>query len=434
MAAPAYNELTLCELARGIAQKKLTSHAVVESCLERIAARDPAVKAWAHLDADAALATARRADESIPLSALHGIPIGLKDIIDTADMPTCYGSRAFANHHLEQDAACVARLRNAGAVILGKTVTTEFACYAPGATTNPHDPAHTPGGSSSGSAAAVADFHVPLAFGTQTSGSIIRPASFTGVVGYKPSFDAYPVDGIHPVAPSLDTLGVFTRGIEDLALCNDVLATSPALHCDEPKAQRPRKVAVVRAPYWRLATPNMRESFDNLIARIEEDGVACTPFEPNEIDSIVAAQTELMAHESVATLGPIAAQFGDLVNIETHTLVAQGRALDGEFATRLVAARDAARAMMDELFADHDVVIAPGAPGEAPAGLESTGDPIFNRVWTFCRAPCIGVPIGTGDGGLPLGVQFVGRPGADADLVPFALHLNRYHDYVITPP
>jgi Asp-tRNA(Asn)/Glu-tRNA(Gln) amidotransferase A subunit family amidase len=428
MTKRALNEMTLCEMARSIADRTVSSGDLVSACLDRIAAREPVVKAWTFLDADGALAQADRCDEESPRSPLHGIPIGLKDIIDTAEMPTCYGSEVFAAHQLEQDAACVSRLRNAGAVILGKLVTTEFAYYAPGPTTNPHDPAHTPGGSSSGPAAAVADCHVPMALGSQTAGSIIRPASYTGVIGFKPSYGAYPIDGVHPLAPSLDTLGVFTRALEDLALCSNILARSEAHRISEPVALRPQRIAIVRGPYWDEATPAMRGAFTDLVGRIQADGIDCTSLAPTQIQPIIETQIELMARESVATLGPIVAEFDGAISPETRHLVAQGRQVDADadFEQRLAATTRLAQEMLRDIFSAHDLIVTPSAPGEAPAGLESTGDPIFNRAWTFCRVPCIGVPFARGERGLPLGLQFVGNTGDDTRLLHYAMYLRRY--------
>ncbi len=429
----ALNEWTLGELARGISNGTISSTDIIKACLDRIAAREPIVKAWAYIDPEAAIEEANRLDKEPPRSPLHGIPIGVKDIIDTVDMPTSYGSEAFAEHHPERDAACISRLRNAGAVILGKTVTTEFAYFAPGATTNPHDRTHTPGGSSSGSTAAVADFHVPIALGSQTAGSIIRPASYTGVIGYKPSYATYPLDGILPLAPSLDTLGVFTRALADLTLVNNVLAQDNAFHNHEPAARRPHKIAVVRSPDWRQGTSTMRAAFDAFVERIRADGLDCRSVEPPQISPIIEAQIDLMAYESVATLGPIVAEFGAAIRPETRALIERGRQVDADFEQRLAVVKGLADEMLDELFLEHDIILTPSAPGEAPAGLERTGDPIFNRVWTFCGVPCINVPVARGAGSLPLGVQFVGNRGADMDLLAIAIYLHRFNDYEIAP-
>jgi amidase len=434
MTPPALNEWTLGELASGISNGTVSSTALLESCLARIEARDTTVKAWAYVDARAALEQARRLDEERPRSPLHGIPIGVKDIIDTVDMPTTYGSEVFAAHHPDQDAACVSRLRNAGAVILGKTVTTEFAYFAPGATTNPHNPSHTPGGSSSGSAAAVADFQVPIALGSQTAGSIIRPAAFTGVIGYKPSYAAYPLDGVLPVAPSLDTLGFFTRALEDLPLADSVLAQSNVFPASTSTARRPRKVAVVRGREWHRGTAAMHTAFDAFVRRMQSEGLDCKFVEPPQMSQIIAAQTDLMAYESVGTLGPIAAEFGEAIKPETRSLVERGRRIDENFKQLLAVARGLSEEMLDEIFSGHDVVVTPSAAGEAPAGLDATGDPMFNRLWTFCGVPCINVPMARGAENLPVGVQFVGNRETDADLIAVALYLNRFCDYCIAPP
>ncbi|HEX2646947.1 MAG TPA: amidase, partial [Candidatus Dormibacteraeota bacterium] len=221
--------LSARQAAREIAAGRLRAEALVSACLDRIAEREPIVGAWHYLDSEAALATARRADASEPGGPLHGVPIAVKDLIDTVDMPTGYGSAIYEGHRPAVDASCVAIARTAGAVVLGKTVTTEFACFTAGKTANPHNPAHTPGGSSSGSAAAVADLMVPLAFGTQTAGSIIRPAAYCGVVGYKPSFGLIARAGVKPLADSLDTIGMVARNVADAAFFAGIIGGRPAL-------------------------------------------------------------------------------------------------------------------------------------------------------------------------------------------------------------
>src|SRR5579885_2458435 len=245
--------LSARDAARRIAAGTLTAEALMRACLERIQSREATVGAWAHIDPDHALAEARARDQSAQRGPLHGVPIGVKDIMDTADLPTGYGSRAYHGHRPGSDAACVALARAAGAVILGKTVTTEFAAMSPGKTRNPHDPAHTPGGSSSGSAAGVADFMMPLAFGTQTAGSIVRPASFCGVVGYKPSFGLVATAGVKPLAPSLDTIGGFARSVADVALFIAALTDRRDLVPSAPAA-RPR-IGIYHTEPWDHAQP-----------------------------------------------------------------------------------------------------------------------------------------------------------------------------------
>src|SRR5216684_4497285 len=247
--------LSARDAAREIAAGRLSAVALVAACFERIAAREPVVGAWHHLDREAALAAARRCDASAPSGPLHGIPIAVKDLIDTVDMPTGYGSAIYQGHQPAADAACVALARAAGAIVLGKTVTTEFACFTAGKTANPHNPAHTPGGSSSGSAAAVADFMVPLAFGTQTAGSIIRPASYCGIFAYKPTYNGIARAGLKPGADSLDTVGVYGRSVEDCAFFAAALTSRPEL---EAKLERPPRIAVCRTYEWDRVQPEMR--------------------------------------------------------------------------------------------------------------------------------------------------------------------------------
>src|SRR6266481_6781145 len=253
--------LSARDAAREIAAGRLSSETLVAACLDRIATREPVVGAWHHLDRAAALAAARRCDASPPSGPLHGIPIAVKDLIDTSDMPTGYGSAIYEGHRPAADAACVALARASGAIVLGKTVTTEFACFTAGKTANPRNPAHSPGGSSSGSAAAVADGMVPLALGTQTAGSVIRPAAYCGVVGFKPSFGVIPRAGVKPLADSLDTIGVFARSIEDAAFFAGVLSERPALRHLAVPQQAPR-FGLYRTPLWDQAEPATAAALD----------------------------------------------------------------------------------------------------------------------------------------------------------------------------
>src|SRR5438874_13332130 len=259
--------LSVRDAAQEIASGRLTAEALASACLDRIAAREAVVGAGHYLDPDAALAAARRCDASPPRGPLHGVPIGVKDLIDTVDMPTGYGSAIYEGYRPAADAACVALARAAGAIVLGKTVTTEFACFTAGKTANPRNPAHTPGGSSSGSAAAVADGMVPLGFGTQTAGSVIRPASFCGCVGYKPSFGVIPRAGVKPLADSLDTIGVMARSVDDAALCPGVLAGRPALR-DIAMPEAPPRIGIYRTPVWSEAEPSTIAAMDRARAAL----------------------------------------------------------------------------------------------------------------------------------------------------------------------
>jgi Asp-tRNA(Asn)/Glu-tRNA(Gln) amidotransferase A subunit family amidase len=338
--------LTAREAARRIAEDELTAEALVTAYLDRIDARERVVGAWQYLDREAALAAARQRDAEPPRGPLHGIPIAVKDLIDTALMPTAYGSPIYRDHQPAADAACVALACAAGAIVLGKTVTTEFAAFTPGKTANPRNPAHTPGGSSSGSAAAVADGMAPLAFGTQTAGSVIRPAAYCGCVGYKPSFGLISRVGVKPLADSLDTVGILARTIEDAAFLAGVLSERPALRHLAAPAQAPR-FGLYRTPMWDAAEP--------------------------------------------AT----------------------------------AAALDMARAALEAFFGTCDAILVPAAPGEAPAGLGNTGDPVFNRMWTLLGVPCATLPARWAEHGLPTGVQLVGRVRDDARLMACAAFLER---------
>src|SRR5712671_3242695 len=261
--------------AQEIAAGRLTAEALMTACLDRIAAREKVVGAWHFLDPAAALAAARQRDAEAPRGPLHGVPIAVKDLIDTVDMPTAYGSAIYRDHRPDADASCVALARAAGAVVLGKTVTTEFATFTPGKTANPHNPAHTPGGSSSGSAAAVADGMVPLAFGTQTAGSVIRPGAYCGCVAYKPSFGLINRAGVKPLADSLDTIGVFARSIEDAAFFAGVLSERPALRHLAVPQQAPR-FGLYRTPVWEEAEPATVAAIDAARTALERGGAVVT--------------------------------------------------------------------------------------------------------------------------------------------------------------
>src|SRR3954452_1681416 len=263
--------LSAHQAAREIAAGRLRAEALVSACLERIAAREPIVGAWHYLDPEAALDAARRCDRSAPSGPLHGVPIAVKDLIDTADMPTGYGSAIYAGHRPATDAACVALARAAGAIVLGKTVTTEFACFTPGKTANPRHPAHTPGGSSSGSAAAVADAMAPLAFGTQTAGSVIRPAAFCGIVGYKPSFGTIPRAGVKMLCDSLDTVGTMARSVADAAFFAGIVAGRPELR-DIALPEAPPRFGLYRTPMWDEAGPEVATALDHARAALERAG------------------------------------------------------------------------------------------------------------------------------------------------------------------
>ena len=425
--ATGLHHLSLAEAAAGIATGEFTSVELVSACLERIHAREGQIGAWAWIDPDQALAQARNCDRQPATSPIYGVPAGIKDIIDTADMPTCYGSSIYRRHYPGKDAECIRLLRQAGAVIMGKTVTTEFAYYAPGNTANPHNLQHTPGGSSSGSAAAVADFHVPVALGTQTSGSIIRPAGFNGIFGCKPTRNAYSLDGIHPLAPELDTLGTFSRSPADIALVHNVLADRQTSRV--PPAIRPATVALVRSPAWDAAAASLQESVLEFADRLKQAGIDV--YEPDEelLGGLMEVQQAYLARGAAASLGHVTERHPDEVRPQTRELVAEGRRVDEIFNARLQDALARGDRFLSEVFSQADLIITPGAPGEAPAGLHNTGDPMFNRIWTFLQTPCMNLPLTRGAGGLPIGVQLVCNRWEDERLFGYSACLDTFTDY-----
>ena len=409
------NELSAVEMARRIARRELRVETLVRACLDRIEHRELAVGAWAHLDADAALTEARTMDASGLRGPLHGLPLGVKDLIDTIQYPTSYGSPIYTGHRPPWDAACVARARSAGALVLGKTVTTEFATYQPGKTANPHHLACTPGGSSSGSAAAVADVMVPLAYGTQTAGSVIRPAAYCGVVGFKPSFGLIGRAGVKSLAESLDTLGVFARDVVDAALFAGVLAGRDWL---PPASSGAPRIAVCRTAVWDQAEPAAQHVFELAAKELAHCGAPVTDVKlPPAFDALWRAQTEIMAYEASHALSFEAERHAAHLSTPLNALLAQGRAVSPGRYDEHVSLAHQCRERLDEVFGQADVLLTLSAPGEAPEGLAATGDPVFNRIWTLLGMPCIHLPCASGLRGLPLGVQVVGKVGDDRALL-----------------
>jgi len=405
------NELKLADAAWRIESCEITAEALAAACLERIAEREETLRAWAYIDRAKVLEQARALDKSPRRSRLHGVPFGIKDIIDTADLPTEYNSRIYSGHQPKADAACVTLLRRAGCLILGKTVTTEFANNHPPQTRNPHNAAHTPGGSSSGSAAAVADCMVPAALGTQTGGSVIRPAAYCGAFAIKPSFGAINRAGAKFLSEALDTIGIMARAAEDLGLCMQVL-TGRALAAEPSRAPR---IGLCRTPRWSLADPLVQKNLELAAKTLEKAGAKVRDFElPAGSDQLFDRHKVVMAYETARALGWEYFNHGDKLSA---TLKA--RLDEGWQVTRADydAMREHARRMRRELaqaMREVDFLLTPSAPSEAPASLASTGDPVFNRAWTLFGVPCVTVPCGKGAHGLPLAVQLVG--GMDSDM------------------
>jgi Asp-tRNA(Asn)/Glu-tRNA(Gln) amidotransferase A subunit family amidase len=403
--------LSALELARRIEAGALSPRAVVELCAEAVATHESEIGAFAALELDAA----RRRVEQQQLAPLplRGLPVGIKDIFDTADLPTAYGSAIYAGHRPKADAAMVMLIRRAGGLVLGKTVTTEFASLEPAGTRNPRNPAHTPGGSSSGSAAAVAAGMVPLALGSQTGGSVIRPAAFCGVAGFKPSYRLLPTVGMKCFSWSLDTVGLFGASVPDVAFAAATMSGRD-LRVDGRPAQAAPVVALVRTPFWQDASAAMQKAVERAARAAERSGARVKDMElPPIFADAVRAHRIVQGYEAIRALafeydfhrdrmGPLLrAQLDDAATIDADTY---------DNARRIT--RRARRALID-LLPDGEVMLTPSAPGAAPKGLGSTGEPTFNRLWTLLGTPCVNVPGLSDAGGLPLGVQVVARFGRD---------------------
>jgi Asp-tRNA(Asn)/Glu-tRNA(Gln) amidotransferase A subunit family amidase len=418
MAAP--NTLTATEIARQIDSGKLTAEGVVRAHLERIDKRDADVLAWTHLARDAALERARVLDRGPRQGLLHGVPMGVKDIIDSVDQPTGYGSPIYKTHQPLADAATVALAKGAGAILLGKTVTTEFANRHPGQTRNPHNPNHTPGGSSSGSAAAVADYQVMLATGTQTGGSVIRPAAFCGVVGYKPTFGHFPPAGMKANTEWLDTIGAYARSVEDIALFRAALMAIP--HQPIAELDTPPRIAVCFTPHKSELQPEAVTAVQDAAKALAKAGAKVSELElPSPGPELREGQKTLSAFDGPRAAADEARRFYGLLSKSfQQDKIGAGNKLD--YATWVAARKlgERGRAMADALFSDIDVILTPPAKGEAPAGLDHTGDATFNLIWTYLWMPCVTLPFTRGPNGLPVGIQLVGRQHEDQRLLDIA--------------
>ncbi len=401
------------EAARAIAEGRTTSEAVADACLARIAEREETVKAWAFLDPDLALAQARARDAApVPAGPLHGVPVGIKDIFDTTDMPTEMGSPIYAGHRPAADAAAVAILRTAGAVILGKTVTAEFAGTHPGATTNPHDPARTPGGSSQGSAAGVADGMVPVALGTQTGGSVLRPSSYCGIVGFKPSFGTFNRAGIKFAAESLDTIGLHARNLEDVALVRDVL-TGREPGGIAPLERTPR-IGVCRTPLWHLAEPETVAAVEGAAEAIRRAGAVVEEVGlPSGFEALSEARRAINDYERARAMAHEWRTDRERLSPAMQKTVANGLAVPYADYRAALARTERCRRILDGLFENRDALLAPAVNGEAPVGLDYAGDPAFQALWTMLHVPAITLPTHRGPNGMPVGIQLLARRGAD---------------------
>jgi len=409
------NELDAVDALAAIAAGRLSAEALTRACLERVAERDSVVRAFVHLDVQRALTEAQARDRASARGQLHGLPFGVKDIIDTHDMPTCYGSPIHEGYRPSADAACVALAREAGGVILGKTVTTEFALRHPGPTANPRNLAHTPGGSSSGSAAAVADFMVPVAFGTQTGGSIIRPASYCGIVGFKPSFNTINPTGVKPLAGSFDTVGMFARCVDDCALVVGVLAGGEATSLE---AVRPARVGLWRTPAWGHAEASTVRAVDIAAQQLTAHGVVVEEMElPAEFELFLDAQSDVLRFEAARVFAFERTRRADLLSPSSRAELAAGAAIPRQRYLEAQGLLARCRALFATAIARFEVLLSASAPGEAPAGLDDTGEATFNRWGSGLLVPCLNLPGFTGETGLPVGIQLMGALGEDVSLL-----------------
>jgi len=424
--------LGAAEAAEKIRQGLISSENLVTACLSQIERLEERVQAWTFIDRDLVLKQARAADEALqtgrPVGPLHGVPVGIKDIIDTKDMPTEDGTILHQGRRPQHDATLVSKLREAGAVIIGKTVTTELAVFSPGKTRNPHDLDRTPGGSSSGSAAAVAAGMIPLAIGTQTNGSVIRPASFCGVYGYKPTFGLVSRHMVLQQSRPLDQIGVFGRSIEDVALVADAiigfdpqdpdtrLQAGPELHRIQAEAPplEPR-LAFVRSPVWEQAADDAKAAFEELAGAL---GETVEPVDLHEMISEVHELHRLLMEADLARSFEREYLTGkEQLSDILRTMIERGQKVTAVDYNNSISRRGELYPLVEKLFETYDAILTPATIGEAPVGLDSTGSPVFCTIWTYFGMPAISLPLLNGENGMPLGVQLVGARGDDARLL-----------------
>lgn len=403
---------TATTVARAVADGTATAARVADDCIAAIAARDGALRAFVDFDPK----LARKAARAAVAGPLAGVTVGVKDIIDADGWATQCNSPIYAGHRPDRDAAVVGLLRAAGATILGKTVTTEFAFAQPGPTVNPHNPGHTPGGSSSGSAAAVAARLVHVALGTQTGGSVTRPGAYCGVFSLKPSFGLVPREGVKPLSESLDTIGWFGRSVDDLALLLSVFQRTPV-----PDAPKRLRIAVCQQPPWSAATRPMRGALQRAARKLVEAGHVVTPFGHEAmLEPLHEAHNDIMSIDAARSLRLEKLHHADQLSPRLAERIAFGEQVGPDRERRARQLADLARRDFDHLLGGFDAVLAPPSPGEAPKTLASTGDAVFNKLWTLLGVPCVSVPFGTGPNGLPLGIQLIGRRLDDAALLAVA--------------
>ncbi|MBT3305860.1 MAG: amidase [Alphaproteobacteria bacterium] len=400
---------------------------IIARCREKIESRDSEVLAWKALDWDF---VGRQIDElaKLPRDArgpLFGLPVGIKDIFDTADLPTGYGSAIYEGHQPGADAAAVARLRAAGAIILGKTVSTEFAYWKAGPTRNPLDLERTPGGSSSGSVAAVADGMVPLAIGSQTAASTIRPAAYCGIVGFKPTWGLISLAGVKALSNSLDTVGIFSKDVAGAGLLSGVLAGRPGLMAPAEPGSSPR-LALRTSPEWEKVAPSALDAVKKTADLAARHGADVKADEvPATFAGLADIQTTIMAYEAARELAHERRCHFDRLSQPLRDLLTQGESISSAAYDHACRKRDECLNEIDSLFGDADALLAPSTLGEAPLFEEGTGDPILSRAWTLLGLPSITLPCGIGENGFPLGLQIAARPRQDQHLLAIAAWLEQ---------
>ena len=410
-------QLSLTAAQRAMESGALSAAALLEACLERIDARESDVLAWVTMDREAARAKAKAMDAAGRPGALGGIPVGLKDIIETADFGTEYNSVIYKGYRPPVDAAVVSTIKNAGGNILGKTVTTTFAHRNPGPTRNPHNPGHSPGGSSSGSAAAVADGMIPLALGTQTGGSVLRPGAYCGVLAYKPAFDAINFGGTKQISATLDTLGFYVRSLDDIPIAGAALqglrGTLPV--GDDTVAP---KITLIRTTSWTQADQPARDLVEEVFGKLGNAGAQIRELDlPAPYPDLFDAHTIIGAVEPLSAIAWEIENHWDDIPAPTRELVEEGRGYGLQKYVEATALAEACRRRLHDIIDPDEIIITLPAPGEAPEGLSHTGSAEFNRLWTLLHVPCLHIPVDKGPKGLPLGIQLASLRGSEASLL-----------------
>jgi aspartyl-tRNA(Asn)/glutamyl-tRNA(Gln) amidotransferase subunit A len=447
---PNPNELTAAQAAHAVAKRSITATELAEACLNRIESLDARLKAWVYVDPEAVLAEARAADQAVssgrPLGPLHGVPVGLKDIYYTANIPTRAGSEVYKDFVPEFDATSVTLLKRAGALMLGKAVTTEFACLDPSPTVNPWNAAHTPGGSSSGSAVAVASRMCPAALGSQTVGSVLRPAAYNGVVGFKPTFGRVSRYGVVPVSWNLDTVGWLVRSVEDAALLLQVMSgpdVNDPVSSHEPVgdylsgiADPPApRIGVLRRYFYQGADAETRQHLDGVVERLAQAGAQIEELPmPPSIDTAYVDQRLIMSVEAAAFHEPMYRVQAEDYQPKLRAMLADGLQVDGIAYSRALENRRQFITDMEQLSQQCDVLLTPATPSPPQADVTNTGDPAFQGPWTSCGLPAISLPSGIAESGLPLGIQLVASPFAEARLLGAAAWCENALGVEIMPP